>query len=423
MKVLVIPPEPFVPEDAPLSAIFQYHQAVAVQRRGVQVAVISVTPPIALKPLLISLVRRMAGRRTYYNPVRGMGVRDIWNLLWSRLRSGEESGTEVIDGLQVLRLRLPCWSDIGPEAELAYYEACVLRGYRLLSATFGRPDLIHAHNAWLAGTAALVLARSERLPYCLTEHSTFYTRGLIPERLYPRLREVYAHAGCNMMVSPSLGALLSGIGLLPSGYRVVPNLLDPFFEAAALVAPAPQPPVTFLNVAELTEKKGQDVLLRAFAAAFGGDTTARLVMAGEGALADDLRRLTEALGIGGSVSFTGRLTRHEVLEAMRACHVFVLPSRVETFGVVVIEAQACGRPVVATVCGGPEDIVTEADGVLVPPGDVEALAEALLSTRRRLSDYDPGHIRATALGRYGSGPFTASLLAVYGDLLRGPAKT
>jgi glycosyltransferase involved in cell wall biosynthesis len=423
MKVLVIPPEPFVPEDAPLSAIFQYHQAVAVERSGVQVAVISVTPPIALKPLLISLVRRMAGRRTYYTPVRGMGVRGIWTLLWARLWSGEECATEVIDGLLVLRLRLPCWSDIGPEAELAYFEACVLRGYRLLSGAFGRPDLIHAHNAWLAGTAALVLSRSERLPYCLTEHSTYYSRGLIPERLYPRLREVYAQAGCNLVVSPSLGALLSGMGLLPTGHRVMPNLLDPYFEAAALVAPAPQPPVSFLNVAELTEKKGQDILLRAFAAAFGGDATARLVIAGEGALDEELRRLTETLGIGGRVSFPGRLTRPQVLEAMRACHVFVLPSRVETFGVVVIEAQACGRPVVATVCGGPEDIVTEADGVLVPPGDVEALAEALLSVRRRLSAYDPGRIRATALGRYGSGPFTDSLLAVYGGLLRGAAKT
>lgn len=73
------------------------------------------------------------------------------------------------------------------------------------------------------------------------------------------------------------------------------------------------------------------------------------------------------------------MDRGAVLAWMQACHVFVLPCLFETFGVVVIEAHACGRPVIATICGGPEDNISEANGMLVTAGDVDALAEALKS--------------------------------------------
>lgn len=418
MRVLVIPPEAFIPDDAPLSAIFQYHQAVALSRRGIAVAVISVTPSIAVKPLLISLLRRVSGLGTFYNPVRGMGVSGILRLLWSRLRADEETRMEEIDGLQVLRIRRPCWSDIRPEDQLDYYKDCVLHGYRIMAAAYGRPDLIHAHNAWLAGTATLALARTERLPYCITEHSTFYARGLIPGRCHPLLREVYACSALNLVVSSSLGSALLASGLLPEGYRVLANLLDPYFEELALTPSAPCPPTLFLNVAELTEKKGQAILIRAFAKVCEVMGEARLVIGGEGSLADELARLAGELGVADRVSFKGRLGRREVSDWMRACHVFVLPSLVETFGVVLIEANACGRPVVATVCGGPEDIVTEGNGVLVPPSDADALAAAMLSVARRLSDYDPVAIRSGTLDRYGSEYFTKALLDHYSRILQ-----
>lgn len=417
MKVLVIPPEEFVPPQAPLSAIFQYHQAMAVRSRGLSVAVISVTPSVALKPMIISFIRRLLGRRTFYNPVRGLGGLGIAKLLWKTLWSRSEWKWEEMDGLQVVRVRLPCWSDMGPEAELAYYESCVRYGYRILLGRFGRPDILHVHNSWLAGTSVLALSKEEGLPYCLTEHSTFFSRGLIPERFHPLLRSVFASSACNLVVSPSLGRMLQAMGLLPRGYRVLPNVLDPLFEGAGLQAAPADGPVTFLHVAELTAKKGQANLLRAFSAAFAGDGNARLVIGGEGDLAEELRRLSEALGINDKVSFTGRLDRSAVLAWMQACHVFVLPSLVETFGVVVIEAHACGRPVVATICGGPEDIITEQNGMLVPAGDVDALAEALRSAKRRWSGYDPSVIRETALHRYGSKILAHSLTSLYQEIL------
>jgi hypothetical protein len=100
------------------------------------------------------------------------------------------------------------------------------------------------------------------------------------------------------------------------------------------------------------------------------------------------------------------------------CDVFVLPSNSETFGVVLIEALACGKPVVATDCGGPRDIVTgPAVGVLCPPRDEPALANALRDVAQRLPQFDRQHIRRQALERFDYFQLAARLADEYERLV------
>ena len=75
------------------------------------------------------------------------------------------------------------------------------------------------------------------------------------------------------------------------------------------------------------------------------------------------------------------------------------------------EAAACGKPVISTRCGGPEDIVTEETGLLVPVGDVEALAGAMLRMLDTAADYDPQRIRELTVSRFGVETVCAQLLA------------
>lgn len=128
-----------------------------------------------------------------------------------------------------------------------------------------------------------------------------------------------------------------------------------------------------LAVGRLWEQKDYPNLLRAFAALQAG-ASPQLVIVGDGPLRDELEVLADSLGVKDRVRFLG--VRHDVPALISACDLFVLSSAWEGFGLVVAEAMACQRPVVATDCGGVREVVGNA-GFLVPPKDSAALAEAM----------------------------------------------
>jgi hypothetical protein len=142
-------------------------------------------------------------------------------------------------------------------------------------------------------------------------------------------------------------------------------------------------------------------LLRAIAA-LRPSREVRFQIAGVGTQEGAYRGLADRLGIAGQVEWLGLLDRVRVRDALRGCDAFVLTSRHESFGVVYAEALACGKPVIATRSGGPEDIVTDANGLLVPVGDVDAIARALGTMIERARDYDAGAIRADFERRFAS---------------------
>jgi glycosyltransferase involved in cell wall biosynthesis len=135
-----------------------------------------------------------------------------------------------------------------------------------------------------------------------------------------------------------------------------------------------------LCIAMHNEKKGLDVLLRAFARLQDTEGPLNLVLVGDGPLRGQLEKLSVSLGISEKVQFLGRRGRDRVKQLLHACTVFVLPSRSEPFGIAIIEAMACKKPVIATTAGGiPEIVENGKNGILVPPENPKALAEAILS--------------------------------------------
>jgi glycosyltransferase involved in cell wall biosynthesis len=184
----------------------------------------------------------------------------------------------------------------------------------------------------------------------------------------------------------------------------IPNGIDTsaFNPAPAIRSGAIQgwrfgPGPVVVTVANLLEAKGYPILLRAAAkvvselkqctfVAIGGEVE------GDGYRAS-LERLAEQLGLRDRIQFLG--WRKEVAEALRAADVAVFPSLTEGLPLALLEAMACGRPVVATAVGGvPEVVRHELTGLLVPPRDVDALAAAVL---RLLNDRD----LAERMGREG----------------------
>jgi len=152
-----------------------------------------------------------------------------------------------------------------------------------------------------------------------------------------------------------------------------------------------------LALGRLVEKKGFDLLLRAFAAMEATEPGVDLVIAGDGEKLAELQGLAADLGITGRVRFPGRLSREAVASAMAGARVFVMPSRLEPFGIVLLEAWRAGTPVVATARGGPPEFVQDrVDGVLIDPFDTDSFSHALSAL---LSDRE----WAKALGAAGRG--------------------
>jgi glycosyltransferase involved in cell wall biosynthesis len=145
--------------------------------------------------------------------------------------------------------------------------------------------------------------------------------------------------------------------------------------------PAPGASVRFAFVGRLVDWKGVDLLLDAFQAVVG-QVPAALEVLGDGPMADALKAQAGRLGLAGSVEFVGWRTPEECARRLRAADVLVLPSLYECGGAVVLEAMACGLPVIATNWGGPADYLDESCGILVAPdtrdGFIQGLTEAMV---------------------------------------------
>jgi glycosyltransferase involved in cell wall biosynthesis len=244
-----------------------------------------------------------------------------------------------------------------------------------------RPDLVHT-NSLKAALYGGVAGRIARVPV------VWHVRDRIAEDYLPASTVGLVRRAATRLpraVIANSAATLATLPGAPLG-RVVPSPV-----AVTASAPGAPPPLRVGMVGRIAPWKGQHVFLEAFARAFpDGPEQATVVGAplfgsDEEAYYDALRRLSASLGLNGRVELTG--FREDVGAELARLHVLVHASTIpEPFGQTVAEGLAAGLPVVATDAGGPSEMIEHGfDGLLYPPGDVEALADAL----RRLAADEP----------------------------------
>jgi len=228
---------------------------------------------------------------------------------------------------------------------------------RTLAAARGtKPDVVYAHYLVPPGLIAAATGK----PFVVTAHGgdVRNARSSVPIGLLTRIvvRRSSAVICVSEYLRDRLGANAEVIdcGVDIDRYRPTPR------------APGEGP--RFLFVGSLTARKNVGRLMRAYARLREGSLT----IIGAGPLEAELRAAAPA-----GVRFTGRRTPEGVLLALREHDVVCLPSLEEPQGQAMLEALACGRPVVATTIGGPREIVTPACGALVDPYDEEAIAAGM----------------------------------------------
>jgi len=280
----------------------------------------------------------------------------------------------------------------------------------------GQPDVLHAHSMFNGGLLAQRIASKYGIPYVITEHNTAFARGLIRKWQKELGTIAVRSAAARIAVSAEFAAFLDGFYDQPeSSWTYVPNIVAEAFAKQPLQDRELRSGTefTFCSVALLTKKKGIDILLRAFSRSFADRPDTKLIVGGDGEERSQLEVLTAELGLGGQVTFLGNLERKQVLDVISRSDAFVLSSHFETFGVVLVEALALGKPVLATRCGGPESIVMPSDGLLVEKGNIEALSAGLRQLRERAFEYDSEAIRSACLERFGENAVVEQLSGVY----------
>jgi glycosyltransferase involved in cell wall biosynthesis len=232
--------------------------------------------------------------------------------------------------------------------------------------------------------------RKFRIPVIVTAHGSdinVYTRR--------NLRNFVAawftiwglkHAVGLVAVSEDLKKKISALGIPEHRITVVPagipeSIFFPRGERHALrrQLQLPETGTLFLYVGNLARVKGLEFLLQAFARARTQLPQTALLMVGEGELETELKQRAHTLGIDRQIIWAGRKPHAEIPLWMSAADFLVLPSLSEGYGLVVLEALACGTPVIASRVGGvPEILISPDFGEMVPPGDSAALAGAMI---------------------------------------------
>lgn len=320
---------------------------------------------------------------------------------------GEQAGSQTgTDNITVHRLK-PVFT---------YNNSALLPG---LAGRMRGFDAVWIHYPFFGGAEFAALGAALRcIPYVVSFHMDVVAGGI-----RGTLLKAHEHTAAPLILrgarAVAVGsrdhALHSSLGrrrlrnLIELPYGVDTELYSPgevsADERRALGLDPKRPIIAFVGGMDVPHAfKGVDVLLRAFADA-GLPDRAQLVLVGDGELRAGYEELARRLGVAQHVHFLGRAPEEDLVRVYRAATVTVLPSTTEeeAFGIVLIEAMACGSPVVASALPGVRTVVgegAEARGLTVPRGDVEALTGAL---RRMLDDdslrvtYAAGALRAARL--------------------------
>lgn len=287
-----------------------------------------------------------------------------------------------------------------------------LKAFAAYTAANGLPDLIHAHSVSYGGILAHAISQKYGIPYVITEHSSMYARKLYRPHQWPPMRTAVAAAAERFAVSRDFCALLER-EYPGQNWRYLPNILGGNFARDFVFPEKNSTGFRFCSVSHLRRLKGHDILLPAFAQALQKHPDLHLTIGGGGAEAGRLKQQAAGLGLQGKVEFTGALQAGQVLDLMRQSDAFVLASRTETFGVVFIEALSQGLPVIATECGGPQSIVNESNGLLVPTENTAALADALVQMYEQRHRYHAPTLRQNCLAEFGEAAVVRQLAETY----------
>lgn len=276
-------------------------------------------------------------------------------------------------------------------------------------------DIIHAHSILPAGISACELGRKNNIPVVVTEHSSAVLQNNMDEREIIFIRRTVKEADRIICVSPALRSSVLELTKTEKEVLVIPNNVSPLF-SYNVTSPRKEK-FTFVSVANLNDGKRSELTIRAFHDVFRNEPNIKLSLIGDGPLMKRIRELITDLKMEKQIQLYGRLSREQTAEVVKKSDAFVLASAYETFGIVYIEAMACGKPVIGTRNGGAEFIVNPSNGILVDVDNVEQLSQAMKYLYENIDNFDNQKISTDCLTNYSGETIARELNDVYMSIL------
>lgn len=418
MHVLIIPSEEFLPKQSHLAGIFQKHQALSLKKAGCDVGIISISLKYSIWMILKNIALKILNKCTV-SELKNLTISKQVALLYNKCFNIEKFITkEQIDGLTVYRIEGFYYL---PPSKHSNHYGWLKGGEKLLDyycLENGIPDIIHAHNSVYAGILANRISEKYKIPYVITEHSSFIARNLESKYLKSQIVKSYLNASKLFVVSDFLGNCINHYFGKKIKWYVLPNVLDPDVENSEKVKKIINDETfTFISIGSLIPIKRHKDIIKAFQKCFSVTDNIQLMIAGDGELQEELSEYIHESEIGGKIKLLGRLDRDHIIELIENAQCLVLSSEIETFGVVIIEALSKGKPVIASSCGGPQSIINNTNGILYKVGDIDALCNSLSRMYHFYKNFDAEKIQKDTLLRYGQDVFSKKLIHEYEQLI------
>jgi len=283
-------------------------------------------------------------------------------------------------------------------------------------------DIIHAHYVYRTGYVAAIIGKILRKPVIITAHGSDIHQNLYSENILFRKRTVNALRWSSKViaVSESLKKIIDK-EVLEEKTFVLPCGLDNrlFYpmntiECRRVLSLLINKKI-LLFVGTLNPVKGVDILINAFKRIRDKDDNVELIIIGDGPLRSELEQKVRNFGIAENVHFLGRKNHNKIHLYINASDIIVQPSRNEGRGLAIMEALACGKPIVASRVGGiPETIINNKLGILVEKENPVALADGIINALN--GTWDKRYISKYAK-QFSQSHLAPQLLKIYDEVL------
>lgn len=293
------------------------------------------------------------------------------------------------------------------------------KGLRHLRKRNGKPDLIHVQIMLDAGIIAWWLNIWKKIPYVLTENSTVFLPidpNGIPWFLKPIVRGVIKRCAYMLPVSRDLKSNMKKL-YSDTPFEIIPNVVDiELFQPVEKKTKSTH--IRFLHVSTFADQKNVDGMLRVFKKLSEQRQDFSLMLAGDGDL-ELLRKKVAAHNFPSNIIFTkGKMHEKEVAAIFNEHDVFVLFSNHENLPCVLVEAQACGMPIITTDVGGSDEVVDSDDyGIVIQARDEPAFLRSLHQMLDNFEKYDTQKIRTIAEERYSDAAVAAAFIKIHKKVL------